>query len=58
MKAEVLSRFPHVWLTCVGLLLFISVFLGALAWVFRKGSSDFYEKLSASPLERAKERVP
>lgn len=57
MKAEALSKFPHIWLTCLGLLLFFGVFMGALAWVFRRGSVDFYAKLSASPLENPQEKV-
>jgi cbb3-type cytochrome oxidase subunit 3 len=51
MKAEILSRFPHIWLSCIGLLLFVGVFLGALGWVFRKGSREFYSALSRGPLE-------
>ena len=56
MKAEALSKFPYIWLSCLGLLLFVGVFVGALFWVFRKGSEDFYAKLSASPFENSQEK--
>ncbi|MGK5082488.1 cbb3-type cytochrome c oxidase subunit 3 [Bdellovibrionota bacterium FG-1] len=50
MMAEVVSKFPFPWLTCLGLFLFLTVFLGAVGWVFRKGSSAFYAEMSAAPL--------
>lgn len=39
------------WFTCVGLVLFMLVFIGALFWVFRKESRSVYERLSHLPLE-------
>lgn len=37
-------------LACAALLLFLLVFLGALAWIFRKDSPGLYESLSHLPL--------
>ena len=54
MMSQVVSKFPMIWLTCVGLLLFMSVFIGALAWVSRRGSTGFYEEMSKMPLDEVK----
>lgn len=51
MMREVLSHYDLPILSCIGLLLFLGVFCGALIWVFRKGSSDFYAKLKNLPLQ-------
>ena len=51
MLSKVASQFPMIWLTCIGLLIFFSVFLGILAWVFRKGSQNFYQSLALRALE-------
>jgi len=50
MLSKVASQFPMIWLTCVALLIFLSTFLGVLAWVFRKGSHEFYQKLAIRTL--------
>lgn len=52
---EVLAQFPLINLVLFGQLLFFSVFVGALFWVFRKGSNDFYQQLSELPLDQKKE---
>jgi hypothetical protein len=39
-------------LSCAGLLLFMTVFAGALFWVFRNGSTRFYGQLERLPLEK------
>lgn len=51
MKQQFLSNFPFLDLVVVGQLLFFTIFLGALAWVFRSGSKEFYDKLAALPLD-------
>ena len=51
MMTQVLSRFHIPFLTCLGLLLFLTIFLGALLWVFRKGSDEIYSAAGALPLE-------
>ena len=50
MLSEVLSKFPMIWLTCVGLLIFLAVFLGVLAWVYRRGSDEEYARAALFPL--------
>jgi cbb3-type cytochrome oxidase subunit 3 len=52
---DVLSHFHLPLLSCVGLLLFMGVFIGALMWVFRRGSKEFYQKLSDLPLDRVQQ---
>ncbi len=51
MIRETLSNFPLAWLSCVGMFIFLSIFLSACFWVYRKGSKDFYQDLSKLPLE-------
>ncbi len=51
MKQEFLANFPFMNLVVLGQLLFFSVFVAAIVWVFRSGSRGFYEKLAALPLE-------
>ena len=53
MLAQVASQFPMIWLSCVALLIFLGVFLGVLAWVHRKGSSELYHAIAHQPLEGA-----
>jgi cbb3-type cytochrome oxidase subunit 3 len=48
---EALTHFPLPALTCIGLVLFISVFVGAVFWVYRPGSRAFYEALERTPLQ-------
>ncbi len=51
MIQQFLSNFPFLDLVVAGQLLFFTIFLGALAWVFRSGSREFYDKLAALPLD-------
>lgn len=51
MIRQVLAYFPLMDLVLVGQLLFLALFLGVVAWVFRKGSGKFYDSLSRVPLE-------
>jgi len=51
MHRNVLTHFPWMSLALLGQLLFLSLFLGALAWVFRKGSGNFYERLARLPID-------
>jgi cbb3-type cytochrome oxidase subunit 3 len=54
MIQKVLSHYHLPALTCFGLILFVSIFLGALIWVFRRGSSTLYAGLEQLPLEDLK----
>ena len=51
MIRETLSHFNMPWLTCVGLILFLAVFTGAVLWVFRKESTRVYARLEQLPLQ-------
>ena len=51
MIQKVLSHYHLPALTCAGLIVFMVVFSAALAWVFRKGSSDVYAGLERIPLD-------
>lgn len=51
MKAEVLSRFHMPWLSCIALLLFMAVFIGAAIWIHRRGSKEIYRRMSDLPFD-------
>jgi cbb3-type cytochrome oxidase subunit 3 len=51
MIPRVLSHYPLPGLSCLGLLLFVALFLAALAWVFRRASPGFYARMSQLPLQ-------
>jgi cbb3-type cytochrome oxidase subunit 3 len=51
MISQALSHYQHTLLTCVGLLLFLGVFIGSLLWTFRKNGRDFYHFMENLPLE-------
>lgn len=52
MIQRVLSHYHLAGLSCVGLVLFFLVFLGALAWVLRPGSIAIYKNLESLPFEK------
>jgi hypothetical protein len=51
MIQKVLSNYHLPELTCAGLILFMMVFVSALVWVFRRGSSKVYAELEQLPLQ-------
>lgn len=51
MIRHALESYPHGLLTAFALVLFLSVFLGMLFWVFRRGGNEFYVRMAALPLE-------
>jgi cbb3-type cytochrome oxidase subunit 3 len=51
MPRNVLTHFPFLDLVVAGQLIFFAVFVGALIWIFRRGSKRFYDGLAALPLE-------
>ena len=53
MIRELLTHVHWSILPVVSMMLFISVFVGSLIWVFRKESSSVYVKLAALPLEES-----
>lgn len=51
LLSQTLAHFPLMNLVCVGEIIFLSVFLLSVLWVFRNGSKDFYVKLSNLPMQ-------
>lgn len=51
MKSEFLVHFKDIWLVCIGLLIFFSVFVGALIWVFRPRSTQSYRYIESLPFQ-------
>ncbi|MBT4088650.1 MAG: cbb3-type cytochrome c oxidase subunit 3 [Deltaproteobacteria bacterium] len=51
MFAAILDSMNFTPWALFSLILFFSVFIGVLIWVFRKGSSEFYRSLARIPLE-------
>ncbi len=54
MKSDALSQFPFLWLTCSALILFCLLFIAAVIWVFRSGSTPFYAYVESIPLQEEK----
>lgn len=52
MKKEVLKNFEHIDLTIVGFFIFLSVFVGMLLWINRRGSESVYKEVGQLPLEK------
>jgi len=50
MLSQTASQFPMIWLSCIALLMFFGLYMGILAWVHRKGSSEIYGRLAMAPL--------
>lgn len=48
---DALAQFPHIWLTCIGLILFLSVFLGSILWVFRPKTEKLYTYVADIPFQ-------
>ncbi len=48
---QALDHYRFIGVSCVGLAIFLGVFIGALLWISRRGSSDFYEQMEKLPLE-------
>jgi len=52
MIPTVLSHYRFPLLSCFGLVIFLAVFMGVIAWIFRRGSAEFYQGVSQAPLEK------
>ena len=50
MKQIVLAGFDWTILTNIALVLFLSLFVGMLFWVFRKDSNNIYQEAANMPL--------
>lgn len=51
MHRNVLTHFPFMSLVIFGQLLFFAIFVGAIIWVYRRKSGEFYRQLSNMPLD-------
>ncbi len=56
MMAKILARMAEqntaiVGMACVGLLIFLGVFVGLLWWTSRRENRQIYQKVSKMPLE-------
>lgn len=56
MKQQFLANFPYISMAIAGQLIFMTVFISSIFWVFRRGSKDFYAQLACIPLERKESR--
>lgn len=54
MKAVVLENWDLPWLSNFALLLFVTIFAMMLYLVFRKGSKEYFNKISQIPLDDEK----
>ena len=50
MKQQALSNFTDIYLIAIAFFLFLSVFVGYIFWVCRKGKKKHYDYLSQLPL--------
>lgn len=51
MKQWVLSRTDLLLLPEISLVIFVGIFVGALVWMFRPGSRQFYQRCRFMALE-------
>jgi len=51
MKSEVLSKFTEVWLPSTGLMIFVSVFVVMLFFVWRKSAASTYQQAQDLPFD-------
>ena len=54
MKQDLLSQFPVPMVVGMAMFLFLSVFIGAILWVYRKESTVIYSEIEKLPLEEGK----
>ncbi|MFO7562302.1 MAG: cbb3-type cytochrome c oxidase subunit 3 [Enhygromyxa sp.] len=51
MKADILSLSEFAFLAEISIVIFMSVFLGAIYWIFRPGAKAAYAARSHMPLD-------
>lgn len=54
MKSEVMSKFTEIWLPSTALILFISIFLIMLFYVFKKTTKQKFETIENLPFDEGK----
>lgn len=50
MKAEAFAHYTDIPVTLLGLILFVTVFLGAVIWTGLKENQEKYKKIARHPL--------
>ncbi len=50
MKQQALANFTDIYLIAIAFFLFLSVFVGYIFWVYRKGKKKHYDYLYQLPL--------
>jgi cbb3-type cytochrome oxidase subunit 3 len=51
MKADILALSEFAFLAQISIVIFMSVFLGAIYWIFRPGATQTYAARSQMPLD-------
>jgi|GEM_PF-637933 len=51
MISQALAHYQYPFLSCIGLFIFMAVFIGSIFWIFRKNGPDFYRFMENLPLE-------
>jgi cbb3-type cytochrome oxidase subunit 3 len=51
MKSDILTLSEYAFLADIAIVIFVSVFLGAIFWIFRPGAKRTYDALSQMPLD-------
>jgi len=51
MKSQVMSQFTEIWLPSTALIIFVSIFLGMLFYVFIKTSKQEFKEIAELPLQ-------
>jgi len=51
MKSLFLENYGLIFLNCIGLILFLAVFFGALWWVLKPSNKELFDYLKQLPLE-------
>ena len=55
MNAQALSHFPMIWMTCIALVIFFTVFVAMFARVFMKSNTALYQRMERLPLSQEKD---
>jgi cbb3-type cytochrome oxidase subunit 3 len=55
MIRQFLANFPFVWMATTAQIIFLSVFVSSVLWIFRPRSKEFYADLSNLALDKDRE---
>jgi hypothetical protein len=54
MKSQVLSQFTHIWLPSFALIIFLSVFIVMLIYVWKKSAVDGFKDIENLPFDEGR----